>query len=720
MSPVERTFSIRTVMLTLVCGGVIVMLGAALAAGWLSYREYRERIGSNLIATSRAIMLAVDDELDEPLAFVNGLASSSSFARGDFNNFQDRARDELSPHGYIIIIKSADGDQEYVNTSKPPAGTTAARPSAVGLLRLGKAEKSHLGRVEDRWMELIDVPIEDESGRRLYSMVIEVPDSIFQDMLTEEHLPRTWSPVILDADWMVVARGVNPERFVGQKAAGEEFRNAPSNRVHEVRVLDGAPAMSAHSHSSRYGWTTAIAISDADLFDQAIGPGLLAALGGLVAVGLVIGMAALFSTYLTRAIRSFAQMVRGFPEAILEPRPAFRLREVSLVAQRMREAAVAVLDSRKVVNTELSNMQQLNQLSTHLVGERSSFEGCLVEITKTAVAISETDKGNLQLYDHTSGSLTIAAQQGFQADFLKFFDSVRGNDTACGVAMGTAKQIIVDDVLTSAIFAGQTAQKVLLDAGVRAVVSTPLMSSKERPLGVLSTHFTRPGHPSEHQLEPINILIRQAADYLERKQAERTHQTIMRELQHRSNNLLAVIQSIAQRSLGGEAKEAFEARLQALARANRALLRSNWGGVDLDQLAHSELEPFSKRATIAGESIVLPPQMAQNFTLVLHELATNSAKYGALSTNAGKIGVSWTIERNGSGLMLKFKWQESEGPPVVPPARHGFGTRLLKAVFSEVRLDYAVEGLRCEIDVPLNSLVTSQPVLDEDTAVASG
>ena len=88
MRLVERTFSIRTVMLTLVCGGVIVMLGAALVAGWLSYREYRDRIGSNLIATSRAIMLAVDDELDEPLAFVNGLASASSFARGDFNNFQ--------------------------------------------------------------------------------------------------------------------------------------------------------------------------------------------------------------------------------------------------------------------------------------------------------------------------------------------------------------------------------------------------------------------------------------------------------------------------------------------------------------------------------------------------------------------------------------------------------------------------------------------------------
>ena len=183
MRLVERTFSIRTVMLTLVCGGVIVMLGAALVAGWLSYREYRDRVGSSLIAASRAIMVAVDNELDEPLAFVNGLASASSFARGDFNNFQDRARDGLFPRGYIVIIKSTDGDQEYVNTSKPPAGSTAASPSAVGLLRLGKAGKSHLGRLEDRWMALIDVPVEDESGRSRYTMVIGVPNRIFQDML---------------------------------------------------------------------------------------------------------------------------------------------------------------------------------------------------------------------------------------------------------------------------------------------------------------------------------------------------------------------------------------------------------------------------------------------------------------------------------------------------------------------------------------------------------
>ena len=148
MRLVERTFSIRTVMLTLVCGGILVMLAAAVVTGWLSYREYRDRIGSSLIAASQAVMVAVDNELDEPLAFVSGLASSSSFAKGDFNNFQDRARDALSPRGYFVIIKSADSDQEYVNTTKPPAASSTAGPSAVGLLRLGKAGNSHLGRVD--------------------------------------------------------------------------------------------------------------------------------------------------------------------------------------------------------------------------------------------------------------------------------------------------------------------------------------------------------------------------------------------------------------------------------------------------------------------------------------------------------------------------------------------------------------------------------------------
>jgi len=707
MPRIGRTFSIRTAMLTLTVGSGIVAIAAALVVGWLSYREYRDRIGSSLIAASRAIMVSVDGELDQALAFVSGLSTSPSFAKGDFATAQERAKEALSPYGYVLIIKSANGEQEYVNTKKPSVsgGTVSSR----GSLRLGNAGKAYLRRIEDRWLAMVDVPIEDQGGQRLYTMVVGVPNDAFQKILIEQHLPRDWSPVILDADWVIVARGITPEEFVGHKGAGEEFRNAPTNQTHEVRVLEGAASLSAHSHSSRYGWTTAVSISEADILKMALAPALLAAIGGFLATGLLIVLAAFLSTYLAGAIRKLASTVRGFPESALNQKPTFRLRELSLVARALHQAANTVVGSQKQMTAELEDMRRLNELSTHLVREENKFETCYDEITRTAVAISGADKGNLQLFDETSRSLRIVAQQGFQEEFLKFFESVDDHAAAsCGTAMVSSEQVVVDDVLTSEIFVGQPAQKVLLDADVRAVMSTPLRSSKGNLLGIISTHFSRPGHPSERQLRLTNILARQAADYLERKHSEQIQQTILRELQHRSNNLLAVIQSIAQRSLAADhSRKAFEARLQALARANRALLRSNWGGVDLNHLARTELEAFSKRAVISGVSVLLSPQQAQNFTLVLHELATNSAKYGAFSKATGKVEVSWTIELNRSGSLLKFKWQESGGPAISFPTRQGFGTQLLKAIFSDVRLEYPADGLKCEIEVPLVS--TRQP-----------
>jgi two-component sensor histidine kinase len=694
MAAKERTFSIRTAMLMLIIGSGIVAIAAGLIVGWLSYREYRERIGSSLIAASRAIMVSVDGELDQALAFVDGLSTSPNFVKGDFAALQVQAREALTPYGYVLILKSADGQQEYVNTHKPPRSLGGVPLS--GRLRPGSAGNAYLRRVEDRWLALVDVPIEDESGQRLYTMVVGVPNDVFQEVLTAQHLPPNWSPVILDKDWVIVARGLNPEKFVGHKGAGEEFRQAPTNQIHEVRVLEGVASLTAHSHSSRYGWTTAVALSEANILKMAFGPALRAAIGGFLASGLLIVVAAFLSTYLASAIRKLANIVRDFPESALNQKPTFRLRELSVVAQALNQAAVTV-------SAELEDMRRLNELSTQLMREENKFEVCVSEIVTTAIAIVGADKGNMQLFDHVSRSLKIVAQQGFQEEFLKYFENVDDDvASSCGAAMATNEQVIVDDVLTSETFADQPAQKVLLEAEVRAVISTPLRSSKGNLLGVISTHFSRPGHPSERQLRLANILARQAADYLERKHSEQIQQTIVLEVQHRSNNLLTIVQSIAQRSLAGDqSKKTFEARLQALARANRALVRSNWGGVDLTQLVRAELEAFSKRASINGVSVLLSPQQAQNFTLALHELATNSVKYGALSKAAGKVKVSWTIKPDHSSSVLKFRWQESGGPPVSPPTRQGFGSQLLKGIFSDVTLEYLVEGLRCEIEVPL-------------------
>jgi two-component sensor histidine kinase len=168
-----------------------------------------------------------------------------------------------------------------------------------------------------------------------------------------------------------------------------------------------------------------------------------------------------------------------------------------------------------------------------------------------------------------------------------------------------------------------------------------------------------------------------------------------------------VIQAIAHQTLSGdhtlaEVKKVFDARLQALARANRQLNEANWDRVNLSEIVRLALAPFGDRAAIDGDDVMLGPQHVQNFSLTLHELATNAAKYGALSNESGGIEIFWTIARDGKDNRLKFKWKERGGPPVVAPTRRGFGTSLLNATFTDVRIAYLAEGLTCEIDLALN------------------
>jgi len=217
-------------------------------------------------------------------------------------------------------------------------------------------------------------------------------------------------------------------------------------------------------------------------------------------------------------------------------------------------------------------------------------------------------------------------------------------------------------------------------------------------------------------------------DVTDQKQAQEREKTLLLEIEHRSNNLLAVVQTIAHRSLAGgqsldDAKKAFESRLQALARANRQLTKSNWRGVDLREIVELEMEPFGRRSIIDGVNVMLGPREAQNFSLALHELATNSSKYGALSNRNGNIEISWTTITNGKTDTLKFYWREQGGPLVSEPVQYGFGTALLKVTFPVISLDYAPEGLNCEIELPLTDRLLATPpheVIEEGLTVAMG
>lgn len=176
-------------------------------------------------------------------------------------------------------------------------------------------------------------------------------------------------------------------------------------------------------------------------------------------------------------------------------------------------------EERSAVN--LRAMTRLWAVGNRCARPSNDIDGCLMEVLEAAIELSGADQGTVQLRDAETGDLRIRAQQGFEASFLSHFQSVcMASGAACGTAMTEGRQVVVPDVEMSEVFRNTSSLQVLLGAGVRAVQSTPLISSTGQVLGMLSTHFRTPHHPSEEELRFMQLLARQAADYLERKWAE--------------------------------------------------------------------------------------------------------------------------------------------------------------------------------------------------------
>ena len=208
-----------------------------------------------------------------------------------------------------------------------------------------------------------------------------------------------------------------------------------------------------------------------------------------------------------------------------------------------------------------------------------------------------------------------------------------------------------------------------------------------------------------------------ARDITERRQAEQHRNILMGELNHRVKNSLAVVQAIASQTLRGdvslpEARIAFGERLRALARAHDLLVNSNWTGTDLASVTETTIDPHNdqqSRFSIKGPYVALRPSVAVTFSLALHELCTNAAKYGALSVPEGRVDVTWTVSGPPDNARLLWQWTESGGPAVKPPHRRGFGSSLIEQVlpmelFGAVSVTYETTGVICVLEAPLPGL----------------
>lgn len=207
-------------------------------------------------------------------------------------------------------------------------------------------------------------------------------------------------------------------------------------------------------------------------------------------------------------------------------------------------------------------------------------------------------------------------------------------------------------------------------------------------------------------------------DVTARKADEERLRLLIGELDHRVRNTLAMILSmITHAARGPETKEAFaldlRERIRALGRTQSLLTQSRWFGAELRAIVEQELTPHGpdgRRFEIEGPSLVLAPKPALSLGLLLHELATNAAKYGALSVPEGRVHVRWRLLGSGQETELQIEWRESGGPPVTAPTRKGFGTLLVERAIgyelgSEASIEFPVDGVVCRLTMPAGRIV---------------
>lgn len=216
-------------------------------------------------------------------------------------------------------------------------------------------------------------------------------------------------------------------------------------------------------------------------------------------------------------------------------------------------------------------------------------------------------------------------------------------------------------------------------------------------------------------------LVKLIQNISERKVSEKRQRLLIDEINHRVKNTLATVQSFASQSLRNatslaEGRAAFEARLIALSKSHDVLTRQHWEGADLVDVVNGAIAPYRGRSEQARfriegeENLQLRPKAVLALSLAFHELATNAVKYGALSNDGGSVSIDWRVDLQ--SRRFELRWRESGGPAVQPPARRGFGSRLVERglaqdISGEVSLSFSGSGVICSIDAPLHEIAGS-------------
>lgn len=339
---------------------------------------------------------------------------------------------------------------------------------------------------------------------------------------------------------------------------------------------------------------------------------------------------------------------------------------------------------------------------------------------RAACLVSEAlDVELVKILEHVPerGELLIRAGVNWKPGVVGNMALGAGSGSPGGYALVHEEAVISPDVATETRF---SIPPVLNEHGVRSMANV-VIAGEGRAFGVLEVDAREERTFDDDDvafLRNYANLLAAAVDRLrthaELAEALEHRQVLMLELQHRVKNILALVQSLAGQSAAGgrtieEFKRIFLERVRALAESHSLLFGHHGDGADLQTLVERTVLPYRtgtpQAVTIDGAPTPVTAKQGLTLGLILHELSTNAAKYGALSTANGHVGISWTREGAQEGGSILLKWEERGGPSVAPPERQGFGTRMIERSASydlngQAELTYGERGFSCEISFP--------------------
>ncbi|MFO1173003.1 MAG: PAS domain S-box protein [Hyphomicrobiaceae bacterium] len=626
-----------------------------------------------LQTTAEAVASGLDAKLGTYLAVAQGLSRTPSLMAEDLRPFAEEADRAFAnlPDAWVFV--SDPGGQQLLNFSRTGSAPLPAWRSAPSLAIQKEAfdrrqviiSGVYLSERYRDWIAVIEVPL-FKDGKAFRSLSVALKARSFSKLLHAQGGRAGMIIGITDGAGRVVARMPELDRFIGVPATPQYRAIQIKEGIYDLVSLDGNSVVLGNAVSGISPWTVSVAIDKGVLraatWQTVRWTAISAGLISLLSLLLALAIARQISRPLAELSREAAAIESpGEPQPVAPPPEIADLRTALQQAAAAREEALVNLKEsearfRTIFETAQEGIWVLDRDGDTLLANPRLIE---LLATNEREMLARALIGYCFEEDAPKARQWLDASLGGENQQFEF--RFRRSD-------GSPVQVLA--------------------------ATAPLRASDGSVVGVLGGFL----------------------DLTERKRAEERQRLMMRELSHRGKNLLAVVQAIAGRTLTGqrtleEASGLFLGRLHALANTYGTLVNEGFAGAPLSGIASAELQLLSGRADAKGPPIMLTARAAQTMALIIHELATNASKYGALSVPAGRVKLRWRTQGRGPGERLVLTWRETSGPPVEAPQRRGFGSALLSSVAeadlsAKTEVTYAATGFSYLLDAPLSAVGT--------------